>query len=58
MVARDFGVPDDANIDNVYEVIIIATDVDNKTSKSLATIEIIPVELSIAKSATSAPPKV
>jgi hypothetical protein len=96
MVARNFEAPADTNTDNVYEVTIVATDVDNNrdsesqrvtvtdvtvadvpeiatftinpiadarvaetgTSKSLATIEIIPVELSIAKSATSAPPKV
>jgi uncharacterized protein (TIGR02145 family) len=40
MVARDFGVPDDANIDNVYEVIIIATDVDNNTDSETQTVAI------------------
>jgi hypothetical protein len=33
MVARNFEVPADANTDNVYEVTIIATDVDNRASK-------------------------
>jgi hypothetical protein len=64
MVARDFEVPADANTDNVYEVTIIATDADNNTDSetqtitTLATIEMIPVELSSAKSVASAPPKV
>jgi hypothetical protein len=40
MVARDFEVPADANTDNIYEVTIIATDVDNNTDSETQTVTV------------------
>jgi hypothetical protein len=40
VTARNFEVPADANTDNVYEVTIIATDVDNKTDSETQTVTV------------------